>query len=133
MDTKVKIPVQGGTETILVAEDDEMVLHLTQTILEQAGYTVLSATDGEKALLVLADHAQEVDLVLLDVIMPKLGGRAVFQKMCESKYDLRYLFASGYSMNAVHTNFILDEGLRLIQKPYGRDDLLRRVRDILDH
>ncbi|MBU8869767.1 MAG: ABC transporter substrate-binding protein [Gemmatimonadales bacterium] len=130
--SKIKSSAPGGTETILLAEDDEMVLHLARIILEQAGYTVLTATDGEEALLVLADRAQTVDLVLLDVIMPRLGGKAVFQKMCSTKHELRYLFASGYSMNAVHTNFILDEGLQLIQKPYSRDELLRRVRGALD-
>ncbi len=129
---KIKGPVQGGTETILLAEDDTGVRNLSKIILEKAGYTVLAAVDGEEALRVFKDHADEIDLALLDVIMPKLGGRAVFNHILEQRPDIRVLFSSGYSMNAVHTDFVLDQGLQLIQKPYQRDDLLQRVRDALN-
>ncbi|MEA2085363.1 MAG: ATP-binding protein [Thermodesulfobacteriota bacterium] len=129
---KIEGPIQGGTETILLAEDDIGVRNLSQIILEKAGYTVLTAVDGEEALSVFKNHADEIDLALLDVIMPKLGGRAVFNHIREQRPDIRILFCSGYSMNAVHTDFILDKGLQLIQKPYQRNDLLRRVRDALD-
>jgi len=81
---------------------------------------------------VFARHADEIDLTLLDVIMPGLGGRAVHDRIRETHPDLPALFASGYSMNALHTNFVLDDGLELIQKPTGRMDLLRKVRDVLD-
>ena len=129
---KIKGPVPGGTETILVAEDDETVLKISQAFLERAGYTVLTATDGEKALHVFEDHTDEIDLVLLDVMMPELGGRAVFERIREKRPQMRVLFSSGYSMNAIHTNFVIDEGLQLMQKPYQRTDLLRKVREVLD-
>ncbi len=129
---KIKGLVQGGTDTILLAEDDAGVRNLSKIILEKAGYTVLAAVDGEEALRVFKDHADEIDLALLDVIMPKLGGRAVFNHILEQRPDIRVLFSSGYSMNAVHTDFVLDKGMQLIQKPYQRDDLLRRIRDALD-
>ena len=129
---RIKAPVPGGTETILLAEDDDMVRKLTTTILRHGGYTVLAASDGEEALRVFEDHADEINLVLLDVVMPKLGGRAVCERIRHVRPDLRFLFTSGYSMNAIHTNFVLDEGLQLIQKPCQRDDLLRKVRDVLD-
>ena len=129
---KIEGSVPTGTETVLVAEDDETVRELTKAILERVGYTVLTASDGEEALTVFGEHANEIDLALLDVMMPKLGGRAVFQQIRQVRPDLRFLFASGYSMNAIHTNFVLDEGLALVQKPYQCDDLLRRVRDALD-
>ena len=128
---KIEGPVSGGTETILLAEDDEMVCELNKTILEHAGYTVLTASDGEEALCVFEDHADEVDMVILDVVMPKIGGRAVYEQIREKYPQIRVLFASGYSINSIHTNFVLDEGLMLIQKPCRPDDLLRRVREVI--
>ncbi len=132
-DDMVEAPVTGGTETILLAEDEASIRDLSQAILEQAGYTVLTACDGKEALRVFWDHTDEVDMLLLDVIMPHLGGRAVFEKIKEMQPGIRVLFSSGYSMNAIHTSFVLDKDLVLIQKPYQRDDLLRRVRETLDH
>jgi CheY-like chemotaxis protein len=129
---KIEGAAPGGGETILLAEDDEMVLTLSKAILTKAGYTVLTAADGAEAMRVFQEHADSVDLVLLDAIMPKLGGRAVFEKIRAKRPDMRVLFASGYSMNAVHTNFVLDESLTLIQKPYQGAELLRKVRQTLD-
>ncbi len=77
-------------------------------------------------------NLRNMGLALLDVMMPKLGGKAVFERIHETRPDMRFLFASGYSMNSIHTNFVLDEGLALIQKPYQLGDLLRKVREVLD-
>ncbi len=129
---KIEGPAPGGTETILLAEDDETLLKLTKAILEHAGYTVLAAIDGEEAQRLFEDHADAIDLALLDVMMPKLGGKAVYERIREARPGVRVLFSSGYSMNAIHTNFVLDEGLALIQKPCQRDNLLRKVREALD-
>ena len=125
-------PAPGGHETILMAEDDEPLRFLTEEILKLAGYRVLAAVDGEDALRVYQDHAQEVDLLLLDVIMPKKGGRCVYDEIHAFHPDIRCLFMSGYSEDAVHTNFILDHGLKLIQKPFKSMDLLRMLRQELD-
>jgi two-component system NtrC family sensor kinase len=125
-------PVQGGTETILVAEDDEVVRKLAVRILRLSGYTVLEATDGQEALEVFQQYAADIALLLLDVVMPKLGGKAVYEALKPKHPHLQFLFSSGYSANAIHTGFVLDEGIELIQKPYGPTALLRRVRDILD-
>ncbi|MCP4643633.1 MAG: PhnD/SsuA/transferrin family substrate-binding protein [bacterium] len=125
-------PVAGGNETVLLAEDEEIVRRLTNTILTRAGYTVLNARDGEEALRVFEDHADEIGLALLDVMMPKLGGRAVYERIREARPGIRVLFSSGYSMNAIHTDFVLDEGLALISKPFQHNELLRRVREALD-
>ncbi len=92
---KIEGPAPGGAETILLAEDEELVCKLTTTILERAGYTVLTATDGEEALRVFEEHADKIDLVLLDVIMPKLGGKAVFERVREKRPRVRVLFSSG--------------------------------------
>ncbi len=122
----------GGNETILLAEDDEMVRTLVQRFLEDAGYTVLVAKDGEDAIGLYRQYAQEIDLLLLDVVMPNKGGREVYDMVRKENPSIRVLFASGYSENAVHTNFVLDEGLELIQKPYNRNNLLRTIRRLLD-
>jgi len=130
--SKIVGPTPRGTETILLAEDDATVRNLTRSILKHAGYTLLLAADGEEAWELFDRHADDIDLVILDVMMPKMGGRAVYERIRQTHPDTRVLFASGYSMNAIHTNFVLDQGVSLIQKPYQRDDLLRKVRQVLD-
>ncbi len=129
---KIETTAPGGTETILLAEDDVAVLGLAKAILEHAGYTVLTAADGEEALRVFEEYAEAIDLALLDAMMPELGGRAVFERIREQRPEIRVLFSSGYSMKTIHTNFVLDEGMQLIQKPYQRDTLLQRIREALD-
>jgi len=124
--------VPGGTETILVAEDDEKILALASRLLHDAGYSVLTARNGLEAVRVFEEHADEIDMVLIDVVMPKLGGREAVNRILERSPGLPHLYASGYSENAVHTNFIQEQGLRLIQKPYQRETLLREVREALD-
>jgi len=130
--TETEEAVVGGTETILLAEDSEQARLLIEQILWQAGYRVLVAADGEEALELYRRHGEEVDLLLLDVVMPRVGGRAAFDQIRRSRPDARCVFVSGYSEGAVHTDFILDEGLQLVQKPYHRNDLLRTVRQVLD-
>jgi len=129
---KVVARPSGGTETILLAEDDRSVRRLATRVLEDAGYTVLTATNGKEALRAFRERADEIDLVLLDVVMPELGGRAVYEALSKEGGSPRFLFSSGYSTNAVHTGFILDKGIVLIQKPYSPADLLRKVREVLD-
>lgn len=123
---------RGGSETILLAEDDEMVRSLSQRILSSNGYTVLIAADGEHALRLFEEHQDTIDLVLLDVVMPSMGGREAYERMRTLRPGLKALFASGYSEAAIHKNFKLEEGLQLLQKPYTREPLLRAVRAVLD-
>lgn len=122
----------GGTETILVAEDDPSLRELARQTLERAGYKVLLAADGAEAVALFTLNAGEVKLLLLDVVMPRVGGREAFEQIRAVSPSVPALFASGYSENAIHTNFILKEGTKLIRKPYGTNDLLRSVRDVLD-
>ncbi|MFH2053684.1 MAG: transporter substrate-binding domain-containing protein [bacterium] len=124
--------VRGGAETILLAEDDQAVRNLAQTILTRSGYRVLTAGDGEEAVQVFAAHAGEVDLLILDVVMPRAGGQEAHRRCQEIRSGVPVLFCSGYSPNAVHTNFVLHEGLHLVQKPYSQASLLRAVRGALD-
>ena len=91
----------------------------------------LSGCCGE-ALRLFDEHAAEIDLALPDVVMPKLGGKAVAEHTLKQRPRLPILFASGYSANAIHSGFVLEEGVQLIQKPYHRDALLRKVCEALD-
>jgi PAS domain S-box-containing protein len=131
--TMVEGPAVGGRETILLAEDDEMVRNLARRILTRAGYTVLTANDGLEAVEVFQNHAEAVSLLVLDVVMPRLGGHGAYERIREIRSDVPVIFSSGYSENAVHTNFVLHDGLKLIPKPYSPATLLRAVRGALDN
>ncbi len=128
----VEKPIEGGNETILIAEDDEIVRNLARRILKRAGYNVLVAQDGVEACEIFQENINEISLVLLDVVMPRMSGRKALEKMQELRFGIIALFCSGYSENAIHTNFILEEGLQLIPKPYAPKDLLKFVRRALD-
>ncbi len=125
-------PVTGGTETILVAEDDEAVLKLAEHILMDAGYSVLIAKNGEEAIQVFEQHMDEIDMAMFDVIMPRMGGKQAMDHILKLRPGLPHLFASGYSENAVHTNFKKKRGLHLLSKPYQAETLLRKIREVLD-
>ena len=122
----------GGTETILLAEDDEMVRNIAVLTLESGGYRVLVAKDGEEALRLFEEHLEDIQFALLDVVMPKVGGREVSDTIRAFKPCLPVLFSSGYSTSAIHAGFVVEEGLETIQKPYSPNALLRKIREVLD-
>ncbi len=122
----------GGTETVLVAEDDETIRSLAVRMLEEGGYTVLVAADGEEAMRLFEMHAGDIDLALLDVVMPKMGGREVFHRLRTMRPNITILFSTGYAPSSVHSRFVLEQNLDLIIKPYVRQSLLRKVREVLD-
>lgn len=123
--------VVGGGELILLADDDEIVRRVTRQILERAGYRVLVAETGAEALEVWESRREEIDLVIVDVVMPTLGGPAMLDRVRASTPGVRFLLASGYSSWAISQN---DPQVAsyTIQKPYDPDELLRRVRLRLD-
>ncbi len=125
-------PAAGGDETILVAEDNEDVRNLAVRVLKKGGYTVLVAADGEEAVEVFKKHADEVDLVMLDLVMPRLDGREAGEQIRQVKDKIRILFASGYDPTSVGTEIRDLEGADLLMKPFGIPELLGKVRDILD-
>jgi len=124
--------VAGGHETILFAEDEEQIRTQTRRILETAGYTVLTAVDGHDALRIYGDHANRIDLLLLDAIMPKATGKAVYETIRETRPDVRCLFASGYTEDIVIGDAAAGNTPNRIQKPYRANELLRLIRKTLD-
>ncbi len=124
-------PVRGGTETILVAEDEESLRKLAVRVLEGLGYTVLAARDGEEAVAIFRENPG-ISLALLDVVMPGTGGKAAYDRMREENPRLKAIFMSGYSANAVHESFVLNPGVPFLTKPYTLPALGRKVREVLD-
>jgi len=124
-------PREAGHETILVVEDEPMVLKLACTILEGAGYTTIRCINGQEAYDCYLDRGSEIDLVLSDVVMPVMGGEEVMRHLVEIDPSVRILFSSGYVGEGIHTDFILNGGFELLSKPYGPDELLRKVRSAL--
>jgi len=125
-------PVAGGDETILLAEDNADVRNLAVRVLEKGGYKVLVAVDGEEAVEIFNKHADEVDLVMLDLIMPRLGGREAGEQIRLVKGKVRILFASGYDPTSVGSEILDLEGVDLLMKPFGIPELLGKVRELLD-
>jgi PAS domain S-box-containing protein len=124
---KLDARVQGGSETLLVAEDEAIVRHVVVKILEDAGYRVLTATNGAEAVSVFQEHRDAIDLVLLDLVMPKQNGLETWEQIRAIRPDVRVLFTSGYS--DVHR---IGPEHQLLQKPYEPDLMLRRIRGLLD-
>ncbi|MGM0452035.1 MAG: hybrid sensor histidine kinase/response regulator [Thermodesulfobacteriota bacterium] len=122
---------ETGHETILVAEDDRMVRHLIERILQRAGFQVLSAGDGPQAIETYKAHAEMIDLALLDVVMPGCSGRIVHDAIKQINPAARVLFSSGYNREEIHTNFVLHEDAQLLQKPFASGELLEKVRKVL--
>ena len=122
-----------GTETILVVEDDEAILSLSKTILEHLGYTVLAAQTPVHAIHLVQEHRGELHLLITDVVMPEMNGRALAERIGAFRPNLKCLYMSGYTADVIAHRGILDEGVNFIQKPFGSDDLAARVRQVLDH
>lgn len=128
---EVEGPVEGGRETILIAEDEELVRNVVARVLRRAGYRVLVAHDGEEAVSLFERYQDEIRLVLLDVVMPKLGGLEAYAKIQGLKRGVPALFSSGYSHHAPTSEAALGPE-RMIAKPYEPQSLLRRIRAELD-
>jgi len=124
--------ILGGGETILLAEDDDPIRNLAEKTLSSYGYKVLVACDGEEAVDLFRRHGNQVAMAVLDVVMPRMGGKQAFEEMAGRTPGLKVLFLSGYSANAIHDSFVLHPGTPFLQKPFGPGALARKVREILD-
>ena len=124
--------VPGGSETILVAEDEEHVLGLLRELLQSQGYEVLAARDGQEALEVFQAHKERIDLTVLDVVMPKLGVREVIARIREAAPGASILLSTGYTANAIDGDFLRAHALTVVEKPYSPCELFKAVRGVLD-
>jgi two-component system, cell cycle sensor histidine kinase and response regulator CckA len=123
---------RGGGETIVVAEDEELVRNLLVRVLEWSGYKVLAFSSGEDALGLLSDVNNRADLLLTDVVMPGMNGRELAERARDLRPDLKVLYASGYTDDIIHQHGVAEQGAQFISKPYSISELTNRLRGILD-
>ncbi len=123
--------IGGGTETILVVEDDTIVRKITERYLAQLGYTVLSAPGGPEAIETANGHKGKIDLLLTDVVMPEMGGRELFDKLSAEREELKVLYMSGYTDDAIVHHGVLDKGVIFLNKPFQKNSLAVKVRRAL--
>jgi two-component system cell cycle sensor histidine kinase/response regulator CckA len=121
-----------GTETILVAEDEDGVRSLTREVLEKYGYRVLEAANGEEALSVSDQHAGPVDLLLSDVVMPRMGGPELAQALLQRRPAVKVLYMSGYTDHPMVRRGVVDAGVAFLQKPFTPTLLVSRIRELLE-
>lgn len=125
-------PVRGGSELILIAEDHEGLRELARETLEGLGYSVITANDGEAAIREFENHRGQIDLLLFDVVLPKVNGPKAYARISSIKPDIPVIFATGYSADLELLREAQQQGLTVLQKPYDPRDLARRIRDTLD-
>jgi two-component system, cell cycle sensor histidine kinase and response regulator CckA len=133
-ETRVEQPEEApasGTETILLAEDEQAVRTLVRRVLARAGYQILEAESGVDALQLARARDGTIDLLLTDVVMPGMSGRELADTLLRERPDLRVLYMSGYTDDAISHHGVLDEDVALLEKPFAPDTLLRRIRAVL--
>ena len=126
------VQMSRGRETILLAEDDPASRSVSRRYLENFGYTVIEATDGEEAVEKFIEHREKINLALLDVIMPKMNGREAYRRIKEMEPDAKVIFMSGYTADFIYKREFLEEGLTFLSKPTMLRELPVKIREILD-
>jgi len=128
---KMPVLLRGNAETILVAEDDQAVLSFLLGVLQENGYSVVTATNGEDAVQKFIEFQDTVRLVLLDVIMPRKNGREIYDEIIKIRPDIKVLFMSGYTNDVIDWKDARKEGISLLAKPLQADELLEKLREAL--
>jgi nitrogen-specific signal transduction histidine kinase/ActR/RegA family two-component response regulator len=127
-----EVEVVGGSESVLVVDDEEIVRQLLRRILERGGYTVLLATDGIEAEELYAERSTEIDLVVLDIIMPQASGWETYERLRENNPEVKVLLSSGHSENGLAQDILAAGARGFLQKPYDLHAVLRKVREVLE-
>uniref|UniRef100_C6E6W3 histidine kinase n=1 Tax=Geobacter sp. (strain M21) TaxID=443144 RepID=C6E6W3_GEOSM len=125
-------PVSRGHETILLVEDEPTIREVTVSLLQLQGYRVLAAGLPHEALELARAHADEIDLVMTDVVMPEMNGRELARSLLAISPRMKCLFMSGYTANVIAHHGVLEEGVNFISKPFSLSDLAEKVREVLD-
>jgi len=125
-------PAMGGEEVILLVEDEDRLRKLFQTVLSQQGYVVLTASSGDEALSTAAEYQGHIDLLLTDVVLPGMSGREAARRLALVRPGTRIMLMSGYAEDLIISRGVVEPGISLLTKPFAPEDLVRRVREVLD-
>jgi PAS domain S-box-containing protein len=126
------LPNPTGSETILLVEDEPMILEMTKAMLSRQGYHVLTAASPGEAIRLAGEHRGDIRLLMTDVVMPEMNGRDLAKNLLSLYPDLLRLFMSGYTANVIAHHGVLDDGVHFIQKPFTTRDLAAKIREVLD-
>ena len=121
-----------GSETVLLVEDDKSLLNLARKVFRQSGYNVLEAQNGEDALKVVEEHEGPIHLILTDVVMPEMNGRELAERIMLLFPEIKVIYMSGYTDNAISHHGVLEPGVNFIEKPFTPESLMRKIREVLD-
>ena len=122
----------AGTETILVVEDEPGVRNVTKRVLEVFGYTVHTAASGGEALLICEREGDAIQLMITDIVMPEMSGRDLSERLAKVCPNMKVLYMSGYTGDAVVHHGVLDRDMNFISKPFAIPELTKKVREVLD-
>jgi len=125
-------PVVGGPETILLAEDQDIVRELVTEVLTSNGYTVLLAQNGEEAVRVSEQYEGTIQMLITDVVMPRMNGPDLARRILSARPQMKVIFMSGYAEDAIVQHGVLDAGMHFVQKPFRPREMSRRIREVLD-
>ncbi len=135
LEKKEQTPVDdpGGSETVLIVEDNDLLRNFAQKALQSYGYRILVAENGEDALMVCKKHDGQIDLMITDVVMPKMGGREAAKRLQPLYPQMKVIYMSGYTDDAIVHHGVLEPGLNFLEKPFTPEGLARKVREALDN
>ena len=122
----------GGAETILLAEDEVDVRGAIKEILQEYGFSVIEAVDGKDAVDKYSENKDDINLLLMDVIMPKMNGKEAYNEIKKIAPGIKAIFTSGYTSKIVHAKGVFQEGIHFISKPVTPKDLLKKIREVMD-
>jgi len=124
--------IPGGRETVLVVEDEQVVRATVRRALQRHGYAVLEAANGTEALRINALYEDPIHILVTDVVMPEMSGRELASRLCTVRPEMRVLYTSGYTEDAIVRRGFLDPGIHFLEKPFTAEALARKARDVLD-